>query len=208
MSADPEPETRVLLLRHAETATPHLFHGAESDVDLGERGRQQAQAVAAVLALERPAVVISSAMRRARATASPIAAACGVELHIEADLHERRCGALSGTPVSNPVWPATLARWLAGDTGYAPPGAESFDDVRRRVVPVWERLTTTWAGRTLAVVAHGNVCKVLLVSVVTDLGIDAWESLGPTHNAAITELVYRARGWRIVRLNHRPQADK
>ena len=38
--------TRVLLLRHAETATPHLFHGAESDVGLSERGRRQADAVA------------------------------------------------------------------------------------------------------------------------------------------------------------------
>src|SRR5437016_3429128 len=38
--------TRVLLLRHAETADPTIFHGAESDVGLSERGRRQADELA------------------------------------------------------------------------------------------------------------------------------------------------------------------
>src|SRR5262245_8177719 len=72
--------TRVLLLRHAESANPLIFHGAESDVGLGERGRRQAEAIAAVLAAEGPDVVVSSAMRRARETAAPIVLACDVPL--------------------------------------------------------------------------------------------------------------------------------
>src|SRR5581483_8043170 len=67
--------TRVFLLRHAETANPLVFHGAESDVALSPRGQRQAEAVARVLAGDRPDVVISSAMRRARDTAVPIARA-------------------------------------------------------------------------------------------------------------------------------------
>src|SRR5207248_7196830 len=84
--------TRVLLLRHAETAAPHLFHGAESDVGLSERGHWEAAAIAPILAQEKPVAVISSAMRRAVETAEPIARACGVPLSIEAGLHERRIG--------------------------------------------------------------------------------------------------------------------
>ena len=64
--------TRVFLLRHAESADPTVFHGYESDVDLGERGVRQAQAIAAELAAEKPDIVVSSAMRRAQRTA-----ACG-----------------------------------------------------------------------------------------------------------------------------------
>ncbi len=52
--------TRVVLLRHAEMAAPDLFHGAESEIGLSERGRQQAEAIAPVLAAERPVAVISS----------------------------------------------------------------------------------------------------------------------------------------------------
>src|SRR4051812_44175786 len=110
--------TRVYLLRHAESADPTIFHGAESDVALSERGLRQAEAVARVLAEYRPDVVISSAMRRARDTAAPIAQACGAPHLLEPELHERRVGALSGTPTHDHggVWPATLRRWLAGAT--------------------------------------------------------------------------------------------
>src|SRR5262249_6084606 len=101
--------TRVFLLRHAETANPLIFHGAESNVGLSERGRGQAEAIAPVLAAQAPDVVVSSAMRRAIETAMPIARACGLELRIEPELHERRVGALSGTPTRqrDGLWPET-----------------------------------------------------------------------------------------------------
>src|SRR4051794_5459463 len=93
----PTMPTRVLLLRHAESSDPSVFHGAESDVGLSERGRRQADAVAGYLAARRPDAVVSSAMRRALDTAGPIARACGLGLLVEPALHERRVGALSGT---------------------------------------------------------------------------------------------------------------
>jgi probable phosphoglycerate mutase len=93
-------ETRVLLLRHAETAAPDLFHGAESDIGLGERGARQVEAIVPLLAAARPALVVSSAMRRAVDTARPIATACSTALQIEPDLHERRRGPLSLTPTA------------------------------------------------------------------------------------------------------------
>jgi broad specificity phosphatase PhoE len=193
------------LLRHAETANPRIFHGAESDVDLSDRGRQQAIAIASYLVSFAPAVVISSAMRRALATAGPIARACGVELHVEPDLHERRVGPLSGTPASldEGPWPDTVRRWMAGQTDYATPGAESFDALRARVMPIWERLTTQWEDRTVAVVAHGVVIRVLLLTLLPGRSVRDWTQLGAIHNVALTELV-RARpedAWRAERIN-------
>ena len=70
--------TRVYLLRHAETANPYVFHGAESDVGLSDKGRRQADAIAPYLAAKLPDVVVSSNMLRARATALPIARASGL----------------------------------------------------------------------------------------------------------------------------------
>lgn len=195
---------RVFLLRHAESADPTIFHGAESDVELSDRGRRQAEVVAALLAAERPDAVVSSAMLRARLTAGPIAAACDLPLRIEPGLHERRVGALSGTPtgVREGVWPDTLRRWLEGDVGYAPPGAESFADIRDRVLPVWQRLTEPPTGQTLVIVAHGVVVKVLLLTLLEGWGVADWPRLGPIHNVAITELVRTDGGrWRAARLN-------
>jgi probable phosphoglycerate mutase len=200
--------TRVLLLRHAESADPTIFHGAESDVDLSPRGRRQAERIADHLKTLSPVVVVSSAMRRALETARPIAGACGVGVEVEALLHERRVGpTMSGTPTGDPSgpWPATLRRWLAGETWYAPPGAESFDDIRERVVPVWRGVTERHEGRTFAVVAHGMVIRVLLASVVEGLSLADWQRLGPMRNVAISELVREGGGpWRAARVNDLP----
>jgi len=197
--------TRVMLLRHAETANPLIFHGAESDVGLSERGRRQAEAIAPLLAAQAPQVLVSSAMRRAVETATPIARACGLEPRIEPQLHERRVGALSGTPTRRRegVWPDTLRRWLAGDTAFAPPGAESFDDIRRRVVPVWQRLTRVYVGQTLVIVAHGLVCRVLLLSLLPGYSIGDWHRIG-IDNVAIHELLIEGETWRALRINDLP----
>ena len=197
--------TRVILLRHAETANPLIFHGAESDVGLSARGRRQAEAIAPLLAAHGPQVVVSSAMRRAVETAAPIARLCGLELRIEPELHERRVGTLSGTPTRQRegVWPDTLRRWLAGDTAFAPPGAESFDDIRRRVLPVWQRLTGEHVGQTLVIVAHGIVCRVLLLSLLYGYDVDDWHRIG-TDNVAIHELLHERDTWRALRINELP----
>lgn len=198
--------TRVWLLRHAESAAPTVFHGAESDVALSERGQRQAETLARLLAAERPDAVVSSAMRRAVHTALPLARSCGLALRQEPDLHERRVGALSGQPFQalEGLWPETLRRWLDGDTSYAPPGAESFDAIAQRVLPVWRRLTAEFAGRSLAIVAHGVVCKVLLLHVIEGWTVADWQRLGPIHNVGITELRGTGSSWQLVRFNEIP----
>lgn len=197
--------TRVFLLRHAETANPLIFHGAESDVELSERGRRQAEAIATVLAAQAPQVLVSSAMRRAIETATPIALRCGLELRMEPELHERRVGALQGTATKqrDGVWPDTLRRWLAGDTAYAPAGAESFDDIRRRVLPVWQRITREHAGQTTVIVAHGIVCRVLLLALLPGYSLTDWPRIG-VDNVALNELLHDGDSWRALRLNEVP----
>lgn len=200
--------TRVYLLRHAESADPTVFHGAESDVGLSPRGQRQAQAIATELASLKPAVVISSAMVRAVQTATPIAQAAGVPLQIEPQLHERRVGALSGQPfpAASGIWPETRQRWIDGDTGYAPTGAESFDDLRHRLLPVWNAVTRQHHGRTLVVVAHGIVCRVLLLCLLPGKGPSAWNDFGPMLNVAINELHWTGQTWQALQINHVPES--
>jgi broad specificity phosphatase PhoE len=195
--------TRVFLLRHAESANPTVFHGAESDVGLSERGHRQAALIAPVLTAVNPAGVVSSAMRRALDTATPIARECGLPLQVEPDLHERRVGALCGSPYQHKegVWPDTLRRWVAGETNYAPDRAESFEAIRARVTPVWQRLTHAYEGRTLVIVAHGIVCRVLLLTQLPGLSVSDWHRLGPIRNLAVNELVWNGTAWTAVRLN-------
>jgi broad specificity phosphatase PhoE len=191
------------LLRHAESTHPHVFNGYESDVELSPLGRRQAQVVSPVLAEFSPVAVVSSAMRRAVQTAEPIAAACGLPVRIEPDLHERKVGEIAGWPHARarPVWQETLRSWMDGALDFASPGAESFSAMQRRLLPLWQRLADDHAGQTFVVVGHGHVCRVLLVSLLPGLSVRDWDRWGMIHNVALTELVADGPSWRAQRVN-------
>jgi broad specificity phosphatase PhoE len=194
---NPAPESVVWLVRHAEVTTPTLFHGAESDVDLGEHGLKQAAASARWFAERKPTAVVSSAMRRAVQTAAPIAAACRVPNLVEPLLHERFVGSLSGRPRAegDPIWEETLSHWLAGRIEYARPGMESFAAVRDRVLPVFRRVAEAHRGGRVVVVAHGVVCKVLLLSLLRDHSAADWVRIGVAKNLAVSELIADGEFW-------------
>jgi broad specificity phosphatase PhoE len=187
----------VWLVRHAETATPTLFHGAESDVELGEHGHRQAAAAAEWFAQRKPTVVVSSAMRRATQTAAPIAEACGAPHLIEPLLHERKVGSLSLLPreQGDPIWNETLVKWLAGESGFAHPGMESFDAIRDRVLPAFRRVAESHPGGRVVIVCHGVVSKVLLLSLLRDRGAADWVRIGAAKNLSVSELVPEPGGW-------------
>jgi probable phosphoglycerate mutase len=175
-------------------------------VELGEHGKRQAAAAAGWFAGLRPTVVVSSAMIRARDTAAPIATACGVPHHIEPQLHERRVGPLSrkSRAEADHIWDETIRHWLAGNTAYAYPGMESFDELRARTVPAFERVATAYPGGRVALVCHGVVCKVLLVSLLHGKGPTDWVGIGRVPNLAVSELVPHGEKWRATRLLELP----
>lgn len=193
---------RVWLLRHAETVTPTVFHGAESDVGLSDLGRRQAAAAADWFRPLRPTAVISSGMRRALDTATPISTACGVALRTEPDLHERKVGALCGMEFSmvEGPWAETVKRWSSGESGYTSHGAESYDDLRARLLAAWDRVIEAAPDDRLVVVAHGVVCKVLLLTLLGGWGPEGWVRLGRVANLSVSELVATGAGWRADRL--------
>ncbi|MSU80684.1 MAG: histidine phosphatase family protein [Gemmataceae bacterium] len=199
---------RIYLLRHAESATPNVFHGAESDVELSAKGRRQAELVADTLAPLQPDAVVSSGMRRAIDTATPLAARLGMTLQIEPALHERKVAGLSGMPhdAMDNIWAETVKRWTVGETSFTHEGAESFDAIRDRIVPAWQRLAEQHVGRTVVIVAHGIVCRVLLLSILPGWTVADWEKLGPIRNIAINELTWDGEAWIAERLNDVPGA--
>ena len=194
--------TIIWLARHAETSNPTVVHGAESDIELGEHGRRQVEAASGWFRDLRPTVVVSSGMRRAIQTATPIAALCEVSHEIELELHERIVGPFSqkaGEEVDI-VWAETVRRWEAGEVAYAYPGMESFARIRDRVVPAFARVAERHAGGRVVVIAHGVVCKVLLLSLLRDRGPAEWTRLGRALNLSVSELVPDGPHWRANRL--------
>jgi len=189
--------TTVWLVRHAETENPHVFNGAETDIGLSDLGFRQAEMAAEWFTSLKPTIVISSAMRRAVDTAQPIVERCRVRHQVEPELHERRIGSLAGTSFSlaEGPWVETLRRWQLGEISYTTPGAESFEEIRDRVFKAWRRNLDDLQGERVVVVAHGVVCKVLLLSLLADHGPADWARIGKAANLSVSELVRTTSGW-------------
>jgi len=189
-------ETRILLLRHAETAAPDCFHGAESDVELGEAGRLQAAAVADQLALFQPTALYCSGMVRAQQTAAPIAAACRLVPQVIAALHERKMGPLSGQPRTEgwSTYQKAMAAWMAGDLDFTHEGGESFAAMAHRTLPVFQSLAERHRGETIVVVAHGVVIRVVLCSLIQGRSHGDFENI-PIEFVGVNDLFWDGRLW-------------
>jgi broad specificity phosphatase PhoE len=194
--------SRLLLARHAETAAPNQFHGAESDVGLSKWGVQQSQMLAQSLKDVQPSALYSSALRRALNTALPIGAACGLKLTVITALHERRLGPMSGCSRDEgwSTYAASKERWIAGDIEHTHAGGESYADVRRRVVPVFQDLADHHRGQTIIVVAHGVVIRVLLTTVLPGSGPAQFDTFAIDF-ASVNDLWFDGTSWTARRLN-------
>ena len=194
------PLTTVWLCRHAETATPHVFHGAESDVELGEHGKRQAVAAAEWFRELAPTIVVSSGMKRAIDSARTIVERCGIPHRIEPELHERRVGKLGGTSfaLAEGPWVETVQRWTEGDIHFTTPGAESYADLVERLVTAFERAVEPFSGGRVIIVAHGIVCKILLLTLLEGWGPRKWGELGNISNFAVAEIARETGGpWQV-----------
>jgi 2,3-bisphosphoglycerate-dependent phosphoglycerate mutase len=193
----------VLLARHAETAAPDRFHGAESDIGLSELGGRQAERLAEYLSTSGATAIFSSAMRRAVETTEPIARACKLVPTPIAALHERGIGPLSGLSreAGWAVYAASKTRWIDGDLDHTHEGGESYNDVRRRIVPVLQELTARHAGQTIIVIVHGVVIRVALTSLLAGSRPAEFDRFAIDF-ASVNDLRFDGTIWTAQALNH------
>ncbi|GAA1768362.1 bifunctional RNase H/acid phosphatase [Luedemannella helvata] len=165
--ADASSATRLILVRHGETAlTAQRRYSGRGEVPLSATGRDQARAAANRVAELAPTVdtVITSPLGRCQETAGFIAAATGrAPVVIERDLIECDFGEWEGLTFSEvrERWPDEMSAWLA-DPSIAPPGGESFRDVATRVRRAASAIFVNYPGRTVVLVSHVTPIKLIL----------------------------------------------
>ena len=201
----PLEATRILALRHGETAwnASGRIQG-QLDIELNARGRWQAarlaQALADGAASGQPiAAVYSSDLKRAWATAEPLAAALQLPLVAEPALRERAFGAFEGCTFVEieAAWPQDAQRWRKRDPDFAPAGGgESLRAFRKRIVDAVQLLAARHAGAQIALVAHGGVMDVLYRAATRQeiQDVRSWT----LHNAAINRLLWTPAGFTLV----------
>jgi broad specificity phosphatase PhoE len=122
----------LLLTRHGNAAAPDVMLGGQLDVPLNEKGRAEAEALAARLAGVRIDRIISSPMARALETAQVIAR--GRPIEIDERLREQDYGRWEGLTATEIEArdPELRARWEADPATTHAPGGECGDDVAAR----------------------------------------------------------------------------
>jgi probable phosphoglycerate mutase len=190
---------RIVLLRHGQTA--HNADGriqGQLDVPLDAVGLAQADALGAVFEADPPAVVVSSDLLRAQATAQAVCTHVGLPLRLDERLRETHFGAwqgLTGEEVSA-QWPAEYAAWRRWEG--IPVGGESPALVGARAAASARSVLPDQG--TLLLVTHGGTARAL-VGVLTALPLDDWWRLAPLGNTCWSTLVEAERGWRLERHN-------
>jgi broad specificity phosphatase PhoE len=151
--------TTFYFVRHGESEgnAARIFTG-QTDSPLTARGREQAATVAEELAKVKFDRIVSSDLARARDTAEVIAKPRGIPVEIVPELREIDVGDRTGTAFDEA---RGLPNW--SDDGFvAWPGGETLDQVLARTRGAIERLTRESPGKTILVVGHGGVNRILL----------------------------------------------
>jgi len=188
-----EPAT-FYLVRHGESeANAARRFAGQSDSPLTARGRRQAEMVAKELAKVKFDKVVSSDLSRTRDTAEIIARAQGVPVEIVPELREIDVGDRTGQTFDEV---AGLPEWK--DDGFvAWPGGETLDQVLARTLAAIDRLAGENPGRTILVVGHGGVNRILLSHF---LGILPRLERTPATNTSISVVVTDGKTHKVERL--------
>ena len=194
--------TRILLLRHGETAwnVERRIQG-HLDAPLNQHGRWQARRLGLALQAEDLGAVYSSDLARASDTAEAVAQACGLPVQTDPALRERGFGRFEGLTYDEIErgWPEDSLRWRQREPGFCVGGGESLTAFSVRCVAAVTRCAVDHPGQAIAVVAHGGVLDCLYRAAAgLELQASRTWALG---NASINRLLFHGEGFSLVGWN-------
>jgi broad specificity phosphatase PhoE len=147
--------TRVHVVRHGEVYNPDgILYGRLPGFRLSDKGREQADAVAAALADHDIAAVIASPLQRAQETATPIAARHGLAIDTDHDLIES-ANFFEGKPVSpgDGAWRDPRFWWQLRNP-FRPSWGEPYQEIAARMTSAVDKARVKAAGREVVCVSH------------------------------------------------------
>lgn len=180
---------RLLLVRHGATLdNEQKRYIGQTDVALSPLGVQQAATLGASLAHEAMDIIVTSDLRRARATADAIARFHDVPLEEDTNLREIARGAWEGATYSEVQehYAELLARWRHTPVECQIPGGETLVQLRDRVVRALEHWYTPSPEATVVWVTHVGVIQVVLCHLFK-VDLNAWRRFYQD-NASVTEV--------------------
>ena len=154
--------TTIFLARHGESDwnVAKRFQG-HSDRPLTERGRQQAHALADLVASQEIDAVYTSPLSRARETAEIVAARTRLEPVALPELREVDTGSWSGLSRADVEarFPEGFTRWRSGGSGWE--DGESYEEMAERVIGALRTIAEDHPDGRVLVISHGGPIRAI-----------------------------------------------
>ena len=191
--------TRLVLVRHGQTVwhAGNRYAGS-SDIDLTERGREQADELAEWARTAGLAAVWCSTLKRAKLTAQKSAQAAGASMHVDERLRELDFGqgeGLTGSDMER-AFPDALHAFREDPVANHLPGGEDPRLAASRFVECLADIASQHPRDRVLVVAHTTSIRLALCQLV-GIPLSEYRRLFPSiGNCALTEI--KLRGPRVA----------
>jgi broad specificity phosphatase PhoE len=192
--------TSVYLIRHGQTAwnKEEIFRG-RTDIPLDETGLKQAKLAGEYFKGMKIHGIYSSSLSRAWETAQRIARFHNLEVQPMSGILDMSFGKWEGQAHQEikKIDSETYRRWKEKPHLVRLPGGESLDDVRVRAMAALEEVIRNHPGKTLVLVSHRVVNKVLICAI---LGLDNSHFWQITQDTTAINLIQNRDGKYILSL--------
>ncbi len=160
----PSPTT-LSLIRHAEVEPRYQgVFGGQIDMDLSERGHEQAAALAKYLHRIPVSAIYASPMKRVQQTLRPWIVNGVPKPVVMSNLREVSFGDWTGLNFAQvrERYGVSAWQWLHQLEAMSIPNAESSRNFRDRVEPCLQQIIRDHPGQHVAIVCHGGVIRMLM----------------------------------------------
>lgn len=183
-------KTTFYFIRHGESiANQQNRLCGHADLDLTEKGREQAKCTAQLFQNIPVDVVLSSDLLRAYHTAQAVAELKGLTVETDPGFREIFVGPWEGQLEADVIArePEALAAWRQRLQHV--PGGESIQELYARVWTSLDRAATLYAGKRIVVATHATPIRVL-TCVFSGKPLSFAANIHPVSNASVTKIVF------------------
>lgn len=127
-----------------------------TDVDLTEKGMEQAKSLARIVKDKNINLIISSPLKRAVKTSEIVADICNIPMQTDERLIEQNYGIYEGVDRKNEDFLKNKRNFA-----YKYPDGESMMQVAHRVYGLIEEIKKQNVGKNILFISHGGVCRII-----------------------------------------------
>ena len=196
--------TKMYLIRHGESEgnSKHLFLG-HTDLDITEKGHQQAEAAAQYLKDVHADVIYSSDLIRAYSTSLHTAKTKNMQVIKTEKLREIFAGEWENLTYSEIIekYPEDRELWITNIGLSRPTGGESFMEVRDRIDVALREIAEENLGKSVFCFTHAAVIRSISAYYM-GYSPEETHTLPWADNASVTEIEYENGKFTLLRYGY------